>query len=95
MIPAIAQSIIGAKIVKVASTPTSNYLTHDDTPEDMLPLIAGNTPTDTYTPGGEVFLQLDNGLVLRCWNSEWGGVAVLDKLNPCDQVALKFVEDAK
>lgn len=90
MIPAIAQSIIGAKIIKVVSTPTGLYLgTHGDAQDDE------NTPTDTYVPGGEVFLQLDNGLVLRCWNSEWGGVAILDKLNPCDQHALKFVQETK
>ena len=83
MIPRLSKRIVGAKIVKVVSTETSDY---GDRKGD------GNSDTDIYTPTGEVFLKLDNGLILKCWNSEWGGLQILDPEDNSDKPLIAFVE---
>ena len=85
MIPRISRELIGARIVKVVSSEPDDY---GDQKGD------GNSQTDIYVPTGEVFLKLDNGLIVKAWNSEWGGLQILDKNDFHDTSDIEFVEKA-
>jgi hypothetical protein len=85
MIPKIAEMLVGRRIIKVVSGPYQEYGNHKGD---------GNTPIDLYVPGGEAYLKLDNGEILRCWNSEWGGIFILNPSKPNDKSEIEFVEKA-
>lgn len=76
MIPKIAKSLIGHKIVgAISGESQDNYGGRKGD---------GNTTTVLYVPSREAYLKLDNGLILKCWNSEWGGIHILDPNKPLD-----------
>lgn len=68
MIPNISKVIVNRKIVAVISSFTEDF---GDRKGD------GNTSNECYTPTGDIYIKLDNGCILKCWNSEWGGISVL------------------
>lgn len=84
MIPKIAKSLIGKKIVGVVVR--GGLSDYGDRKGD------GNSWTDAYAPGGYVYLVFKNGQILSCWNSEWGGVKLLESDNVHDAEEIKFVE---
>ena len=83
MIPRIAERITGATIVKVVARGAASFGGEEGD---------GDTPSDIYTPNGGVFLKLDNGLIIRAWNSEWGGLTVLDRQDCNDCRDIEFVD---
>ena len=85
MIPNIAKSLVGKKIVGVVvKGDLMDYGGHGTNTGD------GNTTRDAYVPAGDVYLKLKNGQILCCWNSEWGGVRLLKPSR--DARAIELVE---
>lgn len=69
--------IIGGKIEKIefSQRPESSY---NDSPYD------GEGSIYYSVNGGDIQITLNNGLVLRFGNSEWGGMQVLSAKSKCD-----------
>ena len=86
MIPKIAETLVGRKIVKVVCTSVADYGDYEGD---------GDTLQDVYSPAGDIFLKLDNGMVLCAWNSEWGGIKVLNTKDGYEATQIKFVEEEK
>jgi hypothetical protein len=87
MIPRIARSLIGKKIVGVAvQGDIQDYGGCDAQTGD------GDTTSDAYVPGGDIYLKFKTGEILKCWNSEWGGVQLLRPGNAKDAREIDFVE---
>lgn len=63
----ISMTLEGKKIVGV----------YFDTEEGDAIQIDG--PTDFWKDAGVIFLMLDDGSIIRAWNSEWGGISYYPK----------------
>ena len=84
VIPKLSSLIIGASIVKVVALSLEDY--------DIGKEGSSDTLKDAYAPNSKIIIELSNGIYLEAWNSEWGGISVLDPNNFGDKAIIDTCE---
>jgi len=67
MVRKVIEKIIGAKIVEVWSNP----------------YLDGEKEYEIECNDGDIFIELDNGFIIKFWVSEWGGLKLAKRCKKC------------
>ena len=73
MIPRISKILKGKRILEVKTYTNGG--------------MEANDKKDCEVDTGKVYIECEDGTIIKCWNSEWGGIEVIDK-NDSDYLML-------